>query len=361
MSADDLTTRDTDPDGARGGSSLSRLRKLAFGLAVVVGVLLTLEVSSRFLVNASANGRWSAHSRLVAGLGFPALNDILIEDDHAFWTLAPDLDGLELAGRFADGAALRFTVTTDRRGLRKMPPVIDAAHRIVFLGDSCTFGLGVDDEQTFPAEIQRAIPGAECVNLAVPGYTAFQGRRVFERFSFDGRVDVVVITFGRNDDLKWDGRSDIEHAVMLEDQRSSLLRHSRAARLIGEALGGLTRKEASSAGGMRPRLTDDEFVEQIRAMIRYCRRIGATPVLVVWPLRVQLTREGMTAKQIAVVRTARIEHVPLVNLLPAFRAHADTPGLIIDVVHAGPPGCSLVARTLVPVIEEALTARSSDR
>jgi len=361
MRADDPASGGDEQNGAAGGSSMSRSRKLAFGLAVVVGVLLTLEVAARFLVSASANGRWSAHSRLVAGLGFPALNDILTEDDLAFWKLVPDLDALELSGRFADGASLRFSISTDRRGLRKMPRVANAKHRIVFLGDSCTFGLGVGNEETFPAVIQRTIPGAECINLAVPGYTAFQGRRVFERFPFAGPVDVVVITFGRNDDLEWDGRSDMEHAVMLDDQRSSLLRHSRAAGLIGEALGGLTRKGASSEGAMRPRLTDAEFVEQIRAIIRHCRKIGATPVVVVWPLRVQLTMAGMTAKQRALVQAARIERTLLVNLLPEFRAHADTPGLIIDVVHAGPSGCSLAARTIVPAIEEALNATTSDR
>ena len=336
------------------------MRKLAFALAVVVGVLLVVELAARLLVDAPADSRWSVNSRLAAGLGFPALNDIFTEDDRVFWKLAPDLDAHELAGRFADGAPMRFTVTTDRRGLRKMPPVVDAKHRIVFLGDSCTFGLGVDDEQTFPAEIQRAIPGAECINLAVPGYSAFQGRRVFERFSFDGPVDVVVITFGRNDDLEWDGRSDIEHAAMLEDRRSSWLRHSLAARLIGEALGGLTRGKATSGDSKRPRLTDEEFVEQIRAIIRRCRRIGATPVLAVWPLHAQLSREGMTAKQVALVRAAQIEQAALVNLVVAFRAHSDTPGLMIDVVHAGPPGCVLAAQTLTPVIEEALRASSPD-
>lgn len=331
-------------------------RKLAFALVLVVGALALIELAARLFAGAPTSERWSENHRLVAVLGFPALNEIFVEDDRLFWRLKPNLSDHVLEGRFADGDVMRFTVSTDHRGLRHMPEVPATQHRIAFVGDSCTFGLGVDDDETFPALIQQANPQWQCVNLAVPGYTAFQGRRVLEAFSFDGPVDVVVITFGRNDDLEWDGMSDMEHAAAIEARRSSPLRFSRAAEVVGGWLSGLAPAASGGDRPTRPRLTDEEFVEQIRAMIRRARSIGAKPVLVVWPLRAQLDEQpGLSAKQVALMRAARIEDVPLVNLVPAFRAHADTPNLIIDVVHAGPPGCALAAEQITPVIREALT------
>ncbi len=55
-----------------------------------------------------------------------------------------------------------------------------AGARIVFLGDSTTFGMGVNDEETFPACLESLLrkrlgaDGIECVNLGVPEYNLHQ-------------------------------------------------------------------------------------------------------------------------------------------------------------------------------------------
>jgi hypothetical protein len=81
------------------------------------------------------------------------------------WTMRP--------GRWSFGK--RTTITANSRGIRGSkeyaPGRTARTRRIVVLGDSFTFGEGVDDDATFPAQLQARLgPGFEVINLGVHGY-----------------------------------------------------------------------------------------------------------------------------------------------------------------------------------------------
>lgn len=66
----------------------------------------------------------------------------------------------------------RYHVTTDKNGFRRTLPYAlnDAAHyRIILLGDSQTFGAGVNDNQTFASLLSTRLNQA-VLNAGVPGY-----------------------------------------------------------------------------------------------------------------------------------------------------------------------------------------------
>jgi hypothetical protein len=73
--------------------------------------------------------------------------------------------------------------------------------RVAVLGDSFTFGLGVDDDATFVSALSRLDPGADYLNFAVPGYSTDQelllSRRILGRY----RPDVVMLGFYLGNDL----------------------------------------------------------------------------------------------------------------------------------------------------------------
>ncbi len=52
------------------------------------------------------------------------------------------------------------------------PPRRPGVKRIVAVGDSITFGLGVDRAAAWPAALERAVPGTEVLNLAICGWDA---------------------------------------------------------------------------------------------------------------------------------------------------------------------------------------------
>jgi len=77
--------------------------------------------------------------------------------------------------------------------------------RIVCIGDSVTFGLDVDDDSTYPAQLQQIVAAAdpkanvEVINAGVPGYTSRQGLVFFYKRLLRFKPDIVVAEFGFND------------------------------------------------------------------------------------------------------------------------------------------------------------------
>ena len=333
-------------------------RKVLFSAVTVFLCLALLEGGARLFVHVAPNSRWQFHSQLVDTLGFPALNEVLVPDPDLFWTARPNLDHLRLEGHIIASAELRFSVSTDANGCRQMPRPARVQRRIAFLGDSCTFGVGVDDEQTFAAVLQQRLPGVQCLNLGVPGYTAYQGRLRLERFPFDAPPDAVVIAFGFNDGASWDDRSDLEHAARLRAERSKLTRHSRLFTLLGQVLPRWAGAKSGGAADARPRLRDDEFAAEVRAIAAWCRARRAEPILIVWPHRAQLERDDLTNKQHTLLELARTDNLRVVNLIPVFRSRGG-PALFADVIHANRDGHAVVADALEPLLREVLPAAKS--
>lgn len=102
------------------------------------------------------------------------------------------------------GKGLKYTINAQGFRGAVVPEVRSGdGARILFIGDSFTFGYGVGDESTFPAIAQRLLRAsgmdAECVNLGVIGYNLAHYRESLleniERF----HPDVVVVNVYVND------------------------------------------------------------------------------------------------------------------------------------------------------------------
>lgn len=78
-----------------------------------------------------------------------------------------------------------------------------AVLRVVGIGDSSTFGWGVDPEYTYEELLARRLSTggtrAEVFNLGMPGTTSRHGLGVLDHYAADLEPDVVVISFGAND------------------------------------------------------------------------------------------------------------------------------------------------------------------
>jgi lysophospholipase L1-like esterase len=138
--------------------------------------------------------------------------DLYEWDRYLFYRLRPHVD-VELLDVFAPPAArerTRWNVRTNSRGFRT--PEFDVAPapgrvRVVALGDSSTFGWGVERSEAWPARLAASLamrwhvdPGAiEVINLGVPGYSTFQGRILLERVAFDLHPHLLVWSFLSND------------------------------------------------------------------------------------------------------------------------------------------------------------------
>lgn len=99
--------------------------------------------------------------------------------------------------------AWRFVYTTSEYGFRAPTmPVSNRYNRpnIVVLGDSYSFGQGVNDGEEYPALLRKFLGNqANVVNLGVPGYGLTQQIRLFYEFGKAYDPSIVIIQFCSND------------------------------------------------------------------------------------------------------------------------------------------------------------------
>lgn len=88
---------------------------------------------------------------------------------------------------------------TDGHGFRNSWPWPEKAD-VVALGDSLTFGQGVENEHAWPAILGRSLPENRVINLGLIGAGPQQYLRVYETFGVKLRPKVLLIgLFARND------------------------------------------------------------------------------------------------------------------------------------------------------------------
>ncbi|UCD94244.1 MAG: hypothetical protein JSU69_10850, partial [Candidatus Zixiibacteriota bacterium] len=106
--------------------------------------------------------------------------EVFKKDYHLFWRFRPSQT---IKSRFFEGREYRINSS----GLRgdEIPPKSEKI-RIVALGNSCTFGWRMRDDETYAKQLERIIngdtslPQVETINAGIPGYSSFQGQRFFD-------------------------------------------------------------------------------------------------------------------------------------------------------------------------------------
>jgi lysophospholipase L1-like esterase len=218
----------------------------------------------------------------------PDLRAALENDPDLFFRLRPSV-------RLPDEGAFRGVVSNARR--------VRAAHeipfekepgevRILFLGDSVTFGWMLRHDETFvylaEEELRSRFPGVSitCINAGVPGYTSFQGWRFLETEGFGFEPDLVVLNFGFNEMASWGGGlGDFEQYELWKSlQPPGLLARSRVLQLLWR----VRFAPDPYVGAPRPRLQTEEF-RTVLARIEAAASARGVDLLVLIPaLRVNV-------------------------------------------------------------------------
>ncbi len=304
-----------------------RRRLLALGLALA-GALWA----------ADSNARWD-FLRMNLQV-FPGTENIFQADDALFWKLKPNLRRVKASEKLPE-AEFPFRASTDAAGRRLTGEAKAGSKTVLFLGDSCTFGIPVEDAEAFPARVGANL-GVRAVNAGVPGYSAFQGRLVLADYLAEHKPDAVVITFWVNGRTIWDHLSDAEHQELMAAERAGEMSRHRVMRLLRRVL---------PEG--RPRLTEEEFEAEIRIMIEMAREAGAKPLVVIWPAAVQIAGGEEHPRQTLLRQVSQETGAPLVEPLQAFRAQGGE-SLYADAVHATAKGYAVAAQEIATALEPLL-------
>ena len=142
---------------------------------------------------ALALGAAEAAWRVRAGRFGPTTNPrYVVRDDELGWRYLP---GARVRHRTQD---FDVQVEIDARGLRDASPAPAGSRPIAALGDSLTFGWGVEEAQAFPALLER-LTGVPVENLGVSGYGTDQELLFFRRAGAALAPRALVVTVCGND------------------------------------------------------------------------------------------------------------------------------------------------------------------
>ncbi len=330
----------------------TRSRSVASGLLatlVALGAVVGLEGALRLVpVTASPfspatvlerqGGLEEVEREVLAELGADApsvlrANQIYKDDDRTFWRLRA---GVSITGKnYLLPRAVRerypFAMTTNASGFRGPMPARAkpaGALRVIAIGNSSTFGWGVNDDETYPAQLERALraimPGRpiEVMNAGIPGFTSYQGRRLLADEVLPLAPDFVVLAFGFNDSRRaasTDSAFAAASARPLARAAHALGRLEVYRRLERVIRGGRVADRLSPRGEERTveRVPAAQFEPNIQEMVRACLGARARPIL----LSMVIPPEYRDA----LVRVARANGVPFLETRPYLLVRAQEP------------------------------------
>jgi hypothetical protein len=248
------------------GALLGGLAYLAWSLIGAVSLTVLLEIAARLWHPEAAR---RAADEEADWLQFsPSLG----------WQSRPHFSG-EVFGAHRSFDGEGFFTADSATGAGRAP--------ILFLGDSRTFGNSVPTADSYPRILAGLLPESRVYNLAIPGYSVWQGYAALKLYAPRLRPEVVVFAFGYNDRRYVLRREDA-------DGEAAFRRLERRARLRlwldSLAVIGLLRGRSEWAHPEKietvvareldletlvPRVSAADFGRHLRAAARYCaeRRI----------------------------------------------------------------------------------------
>lgn len=283
--------------------------------------------------------------------GWPQITETF-EHNSPFWVTDPDLKGKAFPHKEEKRL---FKVSSNADGLRaagQSRTKDGSTTRILTLGCSTTFGWGVGDEETYPAQLARRFSdagadGIEVVNGGQPGYTSFQGLWLWDETLQHYQPDVVLIGYVVQDARKA-AYSDKSQAVLQGDSRflkDNVLYKSRVYLAIRSVLGDFqvkAKERPQNGKGGIYRVPPADYVDNLRSLVGSAQAIGATPVLFGFPLE----RGGYTEDHRKILKAASAElNIPLVELQPRMELASREEQLYFenDRGHANAAGNSKIA------------------
>ena len=345
--------------------SVSRSRLLLYTVAVWVVLAVAAEVGLRLV-----------------GLGPPRAADLAPRyskfqpDDELIWALKPDWDGFELNNVPVHHNSLGL------RGAEPGSPGGNGPFRILFLGDSVTYGHHLPGSQTIPHLLEnelRARPGRplEVINAGVPGYSTFQEAAQLRRLGRKIAPHLVLLGFCLNDvteryrslatfggpryfminvdtaaGLSWPRRLWLSSAI-----RQAVVRMVRAAARSGEAYRLRTLWEEPE----NPKIVAAwrTVLDEIDQIAAEAEALGVPLAVIIYPHARQVEMaSGAEAPQQMLTAHLSSRSIPHLDLLgPLRRSPLRMQQIFFDLTHFSAPGAQQAAQEIAEFIRaEGLVA-----
>ena len=269
-------------------------KNILMGLLVSVVVLTFIETLSRVVKTMDLD---------MASKDSHAQEDGFVYSPDLGWERKPGYNGIAAGGHYREFDAAGYVAVDSTQ-------VSDATKKkIIFLGDSSTFGYGVSTQSSFVEVVERLLSDVHAINLGMIGYTSYQGRVSLEKYAPLLKPDMVVVSFNYNDRRAILEPDAIDSAEVF--QRMHLL-HSIASANIGGVLDAsyfvrALRRVMREVGlvadwtetridALHPRVNEDAYRRNLSQIAEETKRLGIPLVFLLLkdnPLESYHLKEGI--------------------------------------------------------------------
>lgn len=284
-------------------------------VGAVLAALALAELAARVLVEPRPPLRLQRFAEALDAKYGLRFEEVFRRDAELFWSLAPSTelppDARPLCGLIANA-----------QGLREDHPIAERKAegelRLLFLGDSSTFGYGVGAGETFVERTEGLLAERfpalriECINAGVPGYTLFQGWRWLVTRGLSLEPDLLVVDFGWNESARWGGAGDLGTYEAWRAARPPAWLAWSSLAAWAWSRNALDADEVAGAAE-RPRLLPGEFRRLLELCARAADERGAGLLVLVGPGRANVEpapggsgRTALQAEKLAFARGRRI-------------------------------------------------------
>lgn len=287
----------------------------------------------------------------IASLLFVTL--IAIAGEAALRFIAPKSDSVKL-GVQLDRSARMYGLKPNRRSLQtgvvvqtnslgfreneyplsRQPGV----RRIVVLGDSFTFGVGVNFDETFSKRLERRLneSGAphEVINFGISGYNSSLELATYREAAARFKPDLVILGYVLNDTQRMGGGGE-RFVGEAESARSHFLsvhhamkRHSLLYRFLAPRVGAVAglfnaRYALGATHAMIRSFADDapgwlESRQALLDIVREAREAGAETLVVIFPMMLDFATYPLKDAHTSITRFCQDHGIAVLDMLPAF-------------------------------------------
>lgn len=249
-------------------------------------VLLMLELLTRGLVLIGLYSLADLDSppNRPARARFNGVGSIFVPDTDLLWRGRANSSGNCLFN--SNDGKKSVPVRTDSHGYRGegfVEPKPANTYRVMTLGDSCTFGFGVSEEESYPSRLlgwfKELHPdkNVDLVNASAIGYTSTQVLHLMELEGWNYEPDLLIIAVGFNDAVKNNTLPDSSfiHAKDFSWWLTGVLRESTLYRTLRSFILSLrpAKKEYSA------RVPTDEYERNLHQLVSKAKNRRITVIL----------------------------------------------------------------------------------
>ena len=271
-------------------------------------------------------------------------------DRETYWRVIPNQ---------ADSRPPAVTVNAQGfRGVSDIGAKQSGRKRVLVLGDSYTWGMGVADDETYAEQLQDLSRGRlEVINGGTPGWGVFQFQVRLERWIERLQPDIVVVLVNTADILRQPYASEEAEQAFLRQSslRNTVRRVSKLVtvtyRLIDRMKLQRDNRQVDNAVAMdqsndvRPELYQsllNRDIARLDEMFELALEHGAVPVLVAWPQRVPMTESFLAAMK----NFAEVREISYLDLSETLRQHDFDTYTLPNDHHPSAFGNTLIAEEL---------------